>query len=97
MKKYYFTMTGMNHYFGTKSMDEGMKFKIKKEPDNKYDHEAIKCTLKPLGKIGYLANSTYTVLGETLSAGRLYDKIGKKSKAKVVCVTERGVICEVRA
>ena len=30
MKKYYFTMTGMNHYFGTEFMDEGMKLKIKK-------------------------------------------------------------------
>ena len=28
-----------------------------------------------LGLIGYVANSPYTVLGESMSAGRLYDKI----------------------
>ena len=42
-----------------------------------------------------MANSTYTVLGESMSAGRLYDKIGDKAEGKVVLVTERGVLCKV--
>ena len=33
MKKYYFTMTGTNHYYGTEFLEEGTKFKIKKEPE----------------------------------------------------------------
>ena len=50
--------------------------KLEKEPDNEYDKEAIKVTYEGLGKIGYVANSSYTVIGESMSAGRLYDKIG---------------------
>ena len=38
-----------------------------------YDKEAISVNLAGLGKIGYVANSPYTVLGESYSAGRLYD------------------------
>ena len=30
-----------------------------------------------------------------MSAGRLYDKIGKKGSAKVVLVTPAGIICKV--
>ena len=45
---------------------------LKKEKDNEYDKEAISVNLPGLGKIGYVANSPYTVLGESYSAGRLY-------------------------
>ena len=67
----------------------------KKEPDNKYDKEAIKVTYEGLGKIGYVANSSYTVIGESISAGRLYDKIGDTAEAKVVLVTGNGTICKI--
>ena len=50
---------------------------------------------KGLGKVGYVANSPFTVKGESMSAGRLYDKIGDKAKGKVVFVTDGGVICKV--
>ena len=42
-----------------------------------------------------MANSPYTVKGESMSAGRLYDKIGDKAKGKVVFVTEGGVIAKL--
>ena len=48
-----------------------------------------------MGKIGYVANSSYTVIGDSMSSGRLYDKIGKKAKAKVVLVTDHGTICSI--
>ena len=48
-----------------------MQIKLIKEPDNEHDKEAIKAVLEPLGTIGYVANSPYTVLGECMSAGRL--------------------------
>ena len=48
-----------------------------------------------LVKVGYVANSPYTVKGESMSAGRLYDKIGGKAKGKIVFVTDGGVICKV--
>ena len=72
-----------------------MRIELEKEPDNKYDREAIMVKVKGLGKIGYVANSPYTVLGESLSAGRLYDKIGNKAKARILFVTPKGAICKV--
>ena len=95
MAKIYFTLTGMKHYFGDDFLEKGMKLELVKEPDNKYDSEAIMVKLKRLGKIGYVANSPYTVIGESISAGRLYDKIGDTASAKIVLVTPRGVICKV--
>lgn len=96
MKKVYFTITGVYYYYGTDIFEKDMVVKLIKEPDNKYDKEAIKVEVKGLGKVGYVANSTHTVLGECSSAGRMYDKIGKKAKAKVKVVTPRGIICCVR-
>ena len=40
---YFVTITGLNHYYGTKPFEIGRIFKIIKEPDNDYDNEAI-CT-----------------------------------------------------
>ena len=76
----YFTITGMNHYYGMDFLKKKMKVRLVKEPDNEYDKEAIRVELKGLGKIGYVANSTYTVLGDSMSAGRLYDKIKKRQR-----------------
>lgn len=52
---------------------------------------------KGLGKVGYVANSPFTVKGESMSAGRLYDKIGDKAKGKVVFVVDSGVVCRITA
>ena len=40
-----------------------MKIRLEKEPDNAYDKEAIMVKLEGRGKIGYVANSPYTVAG----------------------------------
>lgn len=42
-----------------------------------------------------MANSFHTVIGESMSAGRLYDKIGDIAYAKIVLVTPAGIICKV--
>ena len=95
MSKIYFTLTGTKHYFGNEFLKKGTKIRLEKEPDNAYDKEAIKVTYEGLGKIGYVANSSYTVIGDSISACRLYDKIGKKAKAKVVLVTDHGTFCSI--
>ena len=95
MAKVFITLTGTKHYFGNDFLKKGTKIRLEKEPDNEYDKEAIKITYEGLGKIGYVANSSYTEIGDSMSAGRLYDKIGKKAKAKVVLVTEHGTICSI--
>ena len=95
MKKIYFTITGMGFCYGTDLLERGDEVKLIKEPDNKYDREAIVVELDGLGAIGHVANSTNTVLGESYSAGRIYDMFKKKAKGKVKLVTDRGVICEL--
>ena len=95
MAKVYFTLTGTKHYYGSEFLEPGMKLQLEKEPDNEYDKEAILVKVDGIGKVGYVANSSYTVLGDSMSAGRLYDKIGKKAKAKVVLVTPEGILCKL--
>ena len=95
MEEMYFTIAGCNHYYGTEFMEKGMKVKLVKEPDNEYDKEAIQVKIKGLGKVGYVANSPYTVQGESMSAGRLYDKVGDKAKGKIVFVVGGTAVCRV--
>ena len=90
------TITGTNHYYGQEFIKPGMKIRLIKEPDNKHDSEAIRAELKGIGKIGYVANSPFTVLGESMSAGRIYDKIGDKTKATVLYVLPQGILCKVK-
>ena len=95
MKDVLITITGLGYRYGTEFLEKGMKVKLVKEPDNEQDAEAIRVEYPGLGKIGYVANSAKTVIGESYSAGRLYDRIGKKAKAKVLIVLDNAVICKV--
>ena len=95
MKTYYFTITGTNHRYGHEFLEPDMKVKLVKEPDNEVDKEAIKVEIEGLGHIGYVANSPYTVIGESMSAGRIYDKIGDTAIGEVVFVTKQGVLCRI--
>ena len=95
MSKVYITLTGTQYYHGKDFLKPGMKLQLVKEPDNKYDREAIVVRMKGLGDIGHVANSVHTVVGESISAGRLYDRIGRKAYAKVVYVMSTGVICQI--
>ena len=81
-EKIYFTIAGMQHYYGMDCVKKNMEVKLVKEPDNEYDKEAIKVEMPGIGHIGYVANSPYTVVGESYSAGRLYDKIGDTAKSE---------------
>ena len=95
MKDVLITITGVSFRYGSDVFKKGMTVKLIREPDNEHDNEAIRAEIKGLGKAGYVANSTKTVIGECLSAGRLYDKIGKKAKAKVIYKLDNAVICKV--
>lgn len=95
MKEMFITIAGMQFRHGSKFLERGDVVGLVKEPDNEYDKEAIRVEIKPLGKIGYVANSTKTVVGECFSAGRLYDKIGDKAKAEIVFVLPECAIARV--
>ena len=95
MKKIYFTVTGTWHYYGQEFLEPGMRVNLVKDPDNEYDKEAIRVEMEGLGKIGYVANSPQTVLGESCSAGRLYDKISDKASGEVMYLLPKGVLCRL--
>lgn len=95
MMKVFFTLTGTKHYFGDEFLEKGMKLELEKEPDNEHDNEAIIVKVEGLGKVGYVANSPYTVIGESMSAGRVYDKIGNTAEGEVMFVTTQGVLCKI--
>ena len=93
----YITITGTCHYYGQEFMEAGMVIHLIKEPDNEHDREAIRAEMDGLGKIGYVANSPHTVLGESYSAGRLYDKISDTADARILYVLPRGLLCTVNS
>ncbi|MBP3678249.1 MAG: HIRAN domain-containing protein [Agathobacter sp.] len=95
MEKIYFTITGTQHHFGKEFIEPKMEVKLVKEPDNEHDKEAIKVEMEGLGTIGYVANSPYTVKGESMSAGRLYDRIGDVAYGVVKYVLPQGILCEL--
>ena len=94
-EKNFFTLAGTKHYYGSEFFKPEMRVQIEKEEDNEYDTEAIVVKVEGLGKVGYVANSPFTVLGESMSAGRIYDKIGKKAFGEVVFVMSQGVLCKL--
>ena len=91
----YITIQSFNNMHGSKPLKLNGLIKLVKEPDNKYDAEAIACEMRYFGKIGYVANSTHTVYGGTVSAGRIYDKIGDYAYATVMFITHSAVIALV--
>ena len=95
MKEKYITIAGIDHYYGIKPFLVGKKFKCIKDKNNLWDSEAIKVYSKDIGTVGYIANSHYTVIKGTMSAGRIYEKVKKKFTVKVMFVTKSGVICKI--
>ena len=95
MERKYFTIAGTNHHFGNEFMEPKMQVKLIKDPENEYDNEAIKVEMEGLGLVGYVANSAHTVQGESMSAGRLYDKIGDTATGTILYVIPQGVICYI--
>ena len=91
----YVTITGFRHYYGKKPFAIGKQLLCKKDYDNEYDDDAIKVVLRDVGTIGYIANSPYTKAEGTLSAGRIYDKVGEHFYVEVMFMTESKVICKV--
>ena len=93
--KIYFTIAGMNHYYGQTFLQPGMTVDLIKEPENKNDPEAIRVEMEGLGKVGYVANSVHTVIGASHSAGRLYDKISDTACGTILYVLPNGVLCRL--
>ena len=94
-RRIFAAITGTKHYFGTSFLKPGMLIHLKKESDNPYDQEAIMAVVTPIGKIGYVANSTYTVPKGCRSAGRIYDTFGEQVACVARFVVHDVVIVEI--
>ena len=91
----YITITAFNKFHGSKPLALERLVKLVKEPENKYDTEAIACEMRHFGKIGYLANSTQTVIKGCMSAGRVFDKIDDEYFAKIKFITGHEAIAKI--
>lgn len=91
----YITIQAFNNLHGSKPLVLDGIVKLIKEPTNKYDTEAIACEMRHFGKIGYISNSTQTVIKGTMSSGRLFDKITDEYFAKIKFITGNTAIAKV--
>ena len=95
LKGTFVTITGFNHYKDRDPFSIGATFLCCKEPDNAYDSEAIKVLIQGGYTIGYIANSASTKANGTMSAARIYDRVGKYFSIEVCFSTQSKIICEV--
>lgn len=95
MEDIFITVTAIDYYLGKKPFKVGRKVRLVKDKDNEFDSEAIRVELPYIDTIGYVANSTHTVYDGTLSAGRVYEKIGEKAVAQVMFITHSAIIAKV--
>ena len=91
----YITITGCDHYLGAKVLRVNQSVILKKDLDNEYDGEAIAVHLESGMKVGYVANSIYTVAKGTCSAGRVYDTFDMQCEAKVQFIIDDCAIAQI--
>ena len=95
MTNIYFTITGTGYYHGKDFFEKDMEVILEKEKDNKSDKEAILVKVPGIGEVGHVANSPHTVIGDSMSAGRLYDKFKDTAKGIVRFNLSDGVLCQL--
>ena len=91
----FITVMAFKNLNGERALKLDGIIKLVKEPDNKYDTEAIACEMRYFGKIGYVATSTNTVIKGCMSSGRVFDKIDNGYFAKIKFVTEGNAIAKI--
>jgi hypothetical protein len=91
----FITVIAFDKMHGAKPLKLNGIIKLVKEPDNKYDPEAIACEMRYFGKIGYLANSVNSVIKGCMSSGRVYDKIEDEYYARIKFITDHNAIAKV--
>ncbi|WP_458453791.1 HIRAN domain-containing protein [Methanobrevibacter sp.] len=91
----YITVIAFQQMHGNKPLVLDGIIKLIKEPKNKYDTEAIACEMRHFGKIGYVANSTNTVIKGCMSSGRVFDKITDEYFAKIKFTKDNIAIAKI--
>ena len=91
------TVTGFKHYNDRAPFPIGEILLCCKEPNNPYDTEAIMVLSYGGYKVGYIANGAGTKANGTMSAARLYDRVGDNFLIEVCFSTNTKIICQVLA
>lgn len=94
-KKRFVAVSGTKHYFGDEVFQLDQTVTLIKEPENAHDPEAIRVKLYPIGKVGYVANSVYTVPKGCQSAGRIYDTFDEATEGIVRFVVKGVAVVEL--
>ena len=95
MKEILITICATTHYYGTTPIKCDMVLKLKKDPENPYDGNAISANLPSLGIVGYVANSSSTLREGTSSASEIYNVIENEEYCKVIFKGENYVIAKI--
>ena len=89
------TVTGFKNAREMAVFTIGSRFICEKEPSNLYDDDAIRVVGPNGATVGYLANNAGTKAGGTLTASRLYDRVGSRFVIEVCFTTRTKIICRV--
>ncbi|MCF0109974.1 MAG: hypothetical protein HUJ57_07925 [Erysipelotrichaceae bacterium] len=90
----YITITALDRYLGSEVLSIGQVVTLEKEPTNRYDAEAIK-VLANKTKVGYVANSVYSVVRGTHSAGFIFREFEEKTCATIRFIHDGIAIAEL--
>ncbi|MBE7011548.1 MAG: hypothetical protein E7415_02620 [Ruminococcaceae bacterium] len=91
---FYVTISETGKYYGNSLFEPGEIVKISKDKANDRQR-GIRVTLPLMGIVGYLASEDRDLVRGTLSANKIYDKIGKYAYAQVMFVSEFNVIAKI--
>ncbi len=93
-KSMYITVNHLNLFDSVSFLKPGDRLVLRKDRNNIYDDEAI-IACKDKLKCGYVANSVYSVVRGTCSAGRVYDKIKDDAECIIRFMNQEMLICEI--
>lgn len=91
----FITVCGFSKYQDLGPFNIGSRFICIKEPQNSFDDDAVRVTDDFGNTLGYIANSAQNKANGTLSASRIYDKVGGRFLVEVCFTTRTKVICLV--
>ena len=81
------SITGTRFYFGIEIFKPGMTVNLIKEPENEHDSDAIRVEIDG-EKVGYVANSEYTLVENIKSASDIKDMDLKKAEVVFIYMDE---------
>ena len=92
----FITLTCIEDFMGISAIKPGLTLKLKKDPNNRYDDEAIKVVSDSDATYGYVANSVTSVARGTHSAGYIYDKFDDNEYCEVMFVLDGRAIARLK-